>query len=76
MFDKVWNLALKGPLPASIDKIGSADKLRQMVHCIGYGIKVLDKRFLLQCDAMTLHRDASDGVLVLRFQAANKDCLL
>ena len=69
VFAKVWDLAHKGALPELEAGIGCRRKMAKMLYCIGEAIKEKDKTFLRTCTGMTIHRDASDGILLVRFQA-------
>ena len=70
-FCQVWKAAQDGSLSRGLPDVGSVKKLRKMEWCLGEGIKKLDWQFLERSNTMCLHRDATDGTLLCRFQASD-----
>lgn len=67
-FMAVWDVA---PNTRAIPGIGEVRKIRHMQHCLREALVQRDREFLKEAGAITLIRDESKGMLVIRFLASS-----
>ena len=72
-FERLWDAACMGAVSKGLEGIGSGKKCWKMQWCLGEAIRRLDKDFLANSSAICLHRDATGGTLLCKFQASDRD---
>ena len=70
-FRTLWDAAERGPVTAGLSGIACSKKCKRMEFCLSEAIKRKDQEFLKDAGSMVLHRDATDGTLLARFQACD-----
>ena len=68
---KVWDAVASGTVTRGVDGVGSTKKCKKMEWCLFEAIKELDVQFLENSSTMCIHRDATNGLLLCRFQASD-----
>jgi hypothetical protein len=75
-FRKVINSVRKRGGHSAITGVGGRMKVARMIRCLGDGARQLDRDFLATAQSITLLQDVRAGKLLIRFKAADANCVV